>query len=173
MTLVDQLATLAVIGTVAGIAVPGMLHAVENQRLGIEARSVERELQTARLAAVTNNQPIRVRFNCPAAGQYRRVELIGTATTPASDDANARAATRCSTATYPYPAADRNRLTRPNNDGPLNHLNSSFWPDGTAHVSGSTKPWLQIGATPVGITLKRGTTTRVITVNGLGKIQLQ
>jgi Tfp pilus assembly protein FimT len=183
MTLIDQLATLAIIGTVAGIAVPGMLHAVENQRLGIEARNVERELQTARLAAVTNNQPIRVRFNCPAAGQYRRVELIGTVTTPAADDANGRAAARCSTATYPYPAADRNRLTRPNNDGPLSQLNPSvtfqnpqtleFWPDGTAHVSSTTNPWPQIGATPVGITLKRGTTTRVVTVNGLGKIQLQ
>jgi Tfp pilus assembly protein FimT len=179
MTLIDQLATLAIIATVSGIAVPGMVRAVENQRLGIDARNVERELQTARLAAVTNNQPIRVRFNCPAAGQYRRVELIGTVSVPAADDADARAAVRCSTTTYPYPVADRNLLTRPNNDGPLNRLNSAvvfqasqtleFWPNGTVHNLGVGTPMVN----PVTITLKKGTTTRNITVNGLGKVQLQ
>ena len=181
--MVDILATLAVFGTVSAIAVPALSKAYENQRLGIETRNVERELQSARLQAVTANTPIRVRFNCPATGQYRRVELIGTPNNPAADDADAQAATRCSTAKYPYPAPDTDAVTRPNHDGPLMTLNKSvsfktvqtleFWPNGTVHVSGGT-PWPIIGAaTPVTITLQKNSATKSITVNSLGKIQIQ
>jgi hypothetical protein len=111
------------------------------------------------------------------------VELIGTPNNPAADDADAQAATRCSTAKYPYPAPDTDAVTRPNHDGPLMTLNKSvsfktvqtleFWPNGTVHVSGGT-PWPIIGAaTPVTITLQKNSATKSITVNSLGKIQIQ
>src|SRR6266513_1334109 len=88
-SLVDLMATLAIIGTIAAIGVPLVTDAVESQRLGIELRNVEREIQIARLAAVTTNRPIRVRFNCPSAGYYRRVELIGSVDSPSlGDDAD-------------------------------------------------------------------------------------
>lgn len=182
-SLVDMLATIAVIGTVAAIAVPAVTKSFENQRLGIETRNVERELQTARLQAVSSNTPIRVRFNCPATGQYRRVELIGTVNNPAADDSDSAGATRCSTTNYPYPAPDRDPLTRPNHDGPLLALNPAvtfqtaqtieFWPNGTVHIFSTTNPWPMVGTTPVSIILNKNSMTKTITVNSLGKIQIQ
>ena len=182
-SLIDQLATLAIFATISAIAIPAITSSFENQRLGVELRNVERELQSARLSAVSSNRPIRVRFNCPGAGQYRRVEVIGTVNSPAAADADGAATTRCNATTYPYPPADRNPLTRPNNDGPLKQLYTSvafsqvqvleFWPNGTVHVSAVTNPWPPIGNTPVTLKLTKGAVTKSITVNGLGKIRIE
>jgi len=187
ISLIDQLATLAIIATVCGIAVPALKNSVENQRLGIETRNVEREMQLARLSAVSSNRPVRVRFNCPSAKYYRRVELLGSVNSPISgDDADAQAAARCNQANYPYPAPDRDPLTRPSNDGPLQQLNTAvsfgatqtleFWPNGTVHTTTGAvaNSWLPIlGSTGATITLTKGTATKTITVNSLGKIQIQ
>ena len=186
MSLIDQLATLAIVGTVAAIGVPMISNTLEGQRLGIELRGVEREIQLARLAAVTTNRPIRVRFNCPSAGYYRRVELLGSVNNPATGwDADAEGARRCSYSYYPFPAADRDPLTRPNNDGPLLKLDRKvtfastqtleFWPNGTVHVASGAvagQPWPQV-ASSVSLLLSKGSTTKAIVVNSLGKIQFQ
>lgn len=177
-SLLDTIATLAIFATIAAIAIPVVTNSLEGQRLGIETRNVERELQSARLSAVSSNRPIRMRFNCPAAGKYRRVELIGTVNVPHANDADtiAMAATRCG---YPYPAADMNPLTRPNNDGPPMQLTSSvtftavetleFWPDGSVHSPGDLKAL----AEPVTISLAKGSSSKSIQVNSLGKIRIQ
>lgn len=186
-SLIDQLATLAIVATVTGIAVPALVNSVENQRLGIEVRNVERELQLARLAAVTTNRPIRMRFDCPATGYYRRVELIGSVNDPSNgDDSDSQGNRRCSLTNYPFPAADRDPLTRPNYDGPLHKLNQSvafisqqtleFWPNGTVHVATGAvggQTWPQIGAMPLTLTLRKSSTDKTITVNSLGKIRIQ
>lgn len=179
-TLIDTLATLAVFATVSAIALPRLTSSLEGQRLGMETRNVERELQSARLSAVATNRPIRIRFNCPSAGRYRRVEVIGTVNIPHADDAEARAVARCG---YPFPAADTNPLTRPNNDGQTLQLNSTvtftavqtleFWPDGTVHVPAATNPWPRLGATDATITVAKGSSTKSIKVNSLGKIRIQ
>jgi hypothetical protein len=74
-------------------------------------------------------------------------------------------------------------MTRPNNDGGIKTLDRKvvfsqvqtleFWPNGTVHVTSTAKPWPMIGATPVTLKLTKGTSTKSITVNSLGKIQLQ
>jgi len=176
----DTIATLAVFATVSAVAVPLVTNTLEGQRLGMESRNVERELQSTRLTAVATNRPIRIRFNCPSTGMYRRVEVIGTVNVPDADDAEARAVARCG---YPYPAADTNPLTRPNSDGPTQQLYSSvtftavqtleFWPDGTVHVPAATNPWPRLGATDATITVAKGSYTRNIQVNSLGKIRIQ
>ena len=148
-TLIDMIVIVAVFGILAGISVPTFLNLTEGYRLGQTLREVERELQSARLKSVTSNRPFRVRFDCPAAGQYRTVELIGSPSVPAPEDT---AANRCQEATYPTPAADNNPLTRPNHDGPMRRLPTGitfsaantleFRPDGTVHQqSGATLPW--------------------------------
>jgi Tfp pilus assembly protein FimT len=185
-SLIDTMLTVALVGTMAAVAVPSMTSAIDGQRLGIDAQSVQREMQLARLAAVSTNRPIRVRFNCPSVGYYRRVELIGSVNNPnTGDDADNQAARRCNPAYYPFPAADSDPLSRPNSDGPTAQLNSKvsfgstqtleFWPNGTVHVYSSTanQPWPQMGSTPVNILLVKGATTRSITVNSLGKMQIQ
>ena len=179
-TLIDTLATLAVFATVSAIALPRLTSSLEGQRLGIETRNVERELQAARLSAVAANRPIRIRFNCPSAGSYRRVELIGTVNTPDPvKDAETYTA-RCETnGDFPYPAKDQNPLTRPNNDGQTLQLNSTvafttvqtleFWPDGSVHSPGDLKAL----AAPVTIGLVKGSSSKSIQVNSLGKIRIQ
>jgi len=185
--LVDQLATLGIAATVAAIAIPTIVKTVSTQRIGIDLRNVEREMQLARISAIQSNRPIRMRFNCPAAGYYRRVELLGSVNNPITgDDADNQGTRRCSYTYYPYPVADKDPMTRPNNDGPLQQLNSKisfssvqtieFWPNGTVHMmSGaqSGQPLPQVGSTPVNIVLSDGSTTRLISVNSLGKMQFQ
>lgn len=180
-TLIDTMIVVAVFSVVMAAAVPVLMDVTGNMRLDQGAREVERELQTARLKAVTSNRPVRVRLNCPVNGEFRMVELIGTPASPATEDT---ATDRCQESAYPFPAADVNPLTRPNHDGPVRRLHSTvafgaaptleFWPDGSVHMqSGTTLPWPVVPTTGTAVTLTKGTTVRTITVNGLGKIQLQ
>jgi prepilin-type N-terminal cleavage/methylation domain-containing protein len=179
-SLIELLTVCALVGIVSVIGMPLLGQIGGAIELGEAARQVERELQSARIAAVSANQPMRLMFNCPAAGQYRLVELIGTPGVPASADG---VVGRCSSSTYPFPAPDNNPITRPNNDGPLRNLSANvtfttvttieFWPDGTAHTNtGGTNPWPPIAAAGTNIVLTRGSKTRSIVVNGSGKIQL-
>ncbi|MFB3854882.1 MAG: Tfp pilus assembly protein FimT/FimU [Vicinamibacterales bacterium] len=181
-SLVELLIVIAVFGIVVAVGMPMFGAALESSRLSASARDVERELQTARLKAVTAKRPIRVRFNCPRAGEFRMVELIGSTSAPASEDMSTD---RCSPETYPYPSQGTTRLDRPQHDGPLRALTRGtvftsaqtieFRPDGTAHadLSGSN-PWPVIPAsTPVSIIVSRNGATKTITVNGLGKIRIQ
>jgi len=172
----------AIIAIMAGIAVPLLADMSGSIKLGDATRNVERELQAARLKAVSSNQTMRMRFNCPGAGKYRMTELVGTPKVPVAADI---AADRCVLASYPYPGdADRNPLTRPNGDGPLRTLDSSvtftttttieFWPDGSAHTdTGGVNPWPPIAGAGYTITLTRNGKTKSIVVNGVGKIQIQ
>jgi type II secretory pathway pseudopilin PulG len=176
-TLIDMLVTVSLFTVLAAMALPTMTDVTGALTLSSATREVEREMQTARLKAVTSNRPMRVRFNCPNTGEFRMVELIGTPSVP---DAADNATDRCSDTKYPFPAADTNPLTRPNNDGALRRLNSKlafgtvsnleFWPDGTVHLAGLATP---LAGTGTSITVKKGTTIRTITVNGLGKVQIQ
>ena len=175
----------AMIGIVAAMAVPGLLNGVDRLRLGMATRDVQSELQSARLKAVSANTLMRVRFDCPAAGQFRMVERIGApfADTIPADDTDANAAQRCSLTNYPIKRGATGRVTKPNNDGPIRTLQQGvtfsaqqvieFWPDGSVHVSSATNPWPQVAAAGAAITLAKGSTTKTITVTGLGNIQMQ
>jgi type II secretory pathway pseudopilin PulG len=180
-TLIEALLMCGLAAVVAAMAVPSFRNMTESMRLGQGAREVERELQAARLKAVTSNRVLRVRFNCPSAGQYRMVELIGTPSVPATADG---ATNRCSETMYPFPAVDRDLMTLPNLDGPVRRLHSSvsfgavktleFRPGGTVHAdTGAAGAWPELPSTGTAITVTKGVQTRSITVNGLGKIQLQ
>jgi Tfp pilus assembly protein FimT len=164
------------------ITVPNLIASIDAARLGQSTRSVERELQIAKSRAVGKGRAMRVRFNCPAVGMYRITELIGTVSVPVAEDA---ALNRCDPAVYPFPAADNDPVTRPNHDGAVQYLDSSvafdlsqtieFWPDGTAHYAagGAVSPWPMIPVAGIQIQLVRKGVTANISVNGLGKIQLQ
>jgi prepilin-type N-terminal cleavage/methylation domain-containing protein len=179
-SLIELLMVTALVGIVSVIGLPLLGQISGTIELGQAARQVERELQSARMTAVSANQPMRVMFNCPATSQYRMVELIGTPGVPAAADG---VVGRCASDTYPFPAPDNNPITRPNNDGALKLLPSlvtfttattiEFWPDGTAHTNtGGTNPWPPIASPGTYIILTRGTKTKSILVNGIGKIQL-
>lgn len=174
------------------MVVPAFTNMLPNVRVGMSARAVERQLQTARLKAVSSNRAIRVRFNCPAQGQFRMVELIGTPSLPTAADGDGQAATRCSPASFPHPDTATGVFDIPNHDGPVLQLEPNvefvavqtleFRGNGAAHAdAGIGNPWPQIPSNaPIEITLRRADGTdaqkaaslRRIEVNGLGRIRL-
>jgi prepilin-type N-terminal cleavage/methylation domain-containing protein len=170
-TVVEMLMVVSMIAVLAAMALPVMRDVTANIKLNEAARMVEREMQDARLQAVNANRVIRVRMNCPATGFIRSVEVLGTA----ADDA----ANRCTTA-YPFPAPDTDIMTRPNFDGPVRTLPLGatvssvvlqFSPDGTAvSVVAGTPTTI---TTPVAVTITRQSKSKTVTVNNVGKVQLQ
>jgi type II secretory pathway pseudopilin PulG len=179
-SLIELLVVITVTITICAIAVPGVLANLDRLKVAARARDVQIELQAARLKALSANRAMRLHFDCPAAGQYRITELIGT---PAVPDPKDGAPDRCSPTTYPYPPTDTNQLTLPNNDGPVRYLGAGarfsasrtieFWPNGTAHIdTGAGSPWPAI-VNDVTISVMYKNLTRSITVNGVGKIKGQ
>jgi prepilin-type N-terminal cleavage/methylation domain-containing protein len=177
-SLIEVLAVVAVLGIIAAVAAPTITNSLEAMRLGASARELERQLQDARLKAVSTNRRIRVRTNCPATGEYRMVQVLGT-TADASTS-------RCSESSYPFDASNQNPVTKLQ-DGPVKRLYTGvtvtfeqptggggveFWPDGRAVVIDGAGVRSAI-TTPVIVTLTKRSNTKRISVNGLGKIQLQ
>lgn len=169
----ELLLTIAVAATLMAMAVPVLTDVTEGSKFNAAVRMVERELQSARLKAVTNNTVLRVRTNCPSAGYVRTVEVVGNAAVDT-------AANRCATAAYPFPPADAELTTRPNHDGPPRVLPAGttvgdmvlqFAPDGTVSQVVSNVP--QRIDTPVSLTVQRNYKSKSVTINGAGKIQLQ
>lgn len=171
-TVVELLMVVAMIGTLAAMALPIMNDMTASIKLNEASRMVEREMQAARLKAVSANRVIRVWMNCPAVGYIRSVEVLGTAADTAGN--------RCQTAAYPFPPADTDVMTRPNFDGPVRFLPNGasvttkviqFGPDGTAaDVVAGTPTTI---TTPITITISRQSKSKTVTVNNAGKVQLQ
>lgn len=175
LTLIELMVWIALFTILSGMAVPGLFNVADSIRLGNSALAIERQLQTARLKAVSANRPVRVKFNCPSPGTFRMLEVVGTAADTAVD--------RCDAVKYPYPAPDANPVSVPNHDGPVQRLDVNvsfgaiptleFRPDGTVllvDLAGVTSP-LPGGASA--ITVTKNTKVKTITVNNLGKILLQ
>jgi prepilin-type N-terminal cleavage/methylation domain-containing protein len=174
-TLLELLMVVAILGIISAIAIPFGLTMTEEMRLGASLREVEREMQTARLKAVTSNRTLQVRLNCPAAGQYRIVEVM--------NNANDNTANRCSETAYPWRAARDNDPNTPDFDGPVRYLTNQvrftatnvvvfqFAPTGTTFqiVSGNRQA---IAGTGVNLTLAKGSHTGSVNVNGLGRIRI-
>lgn len=171
-SLVELLMVVAMIGTLAALAVPVMGDMNASIKLNEASRMLERELQDARMKAVSSNRVLRVRTNCPAAGNIRRIEVVSAAVDGAAN--------RCTETAYPFPPADTDVMTRPNYDGPIRMLPNGatltnatlqFSPDGTATLVVAGVP--QAIATNATVTVTRKGKTKSVTINAVGKIQLQ
>jgi prepilin-type N-terminal cleavage/methylation domain-containing protein len=172
-TLSELMLTVAVFATIMAMAVPLTGRMLDSVRLNGSARDVERELQTARLKAVSKNRRLRVALNCPSTGQFRIIEFVGSASVD-------NATNRCSGTAYPSPPTDNDPATRPNFDGPIKRLAENvtvttarfeFRPDGTAYEIISNTP--TVIASTSSVVIAMGTKTKTVTVNALGKINLQ
>jgi Tfp pilus assembly protein FimT len=181
-SLIDLMMAVAVGAIVLAVAVPSASRTVNALRLNAATRDLERELQFARLKAVSLNRAMRVRFNCPVAGQYRTVEVMGNATV---DNPLAR----CSLTNYPYPGPLDSDPATPSADGPLrimhptmtvNTLDVQFSPRGTAStvasgtVSAITTPVYLVAmrADNMAIVGNHAGNTGSIEINALGKIKI-
>ena len=171
-TLLETLLVCGLAATIMAIAVPTALGFMRAYALNTTMNTISSEIRGARYAAVSKNRTVRVRFNCPAANQFRIVEVTGT---PAIDnDPN-----RCSEAVYPYP--DPNPAAAPNLDGPIRRL-----PEGaqfgalrdleintTGRVTPLTGcPTCVAGAPPTTIVMSNTYDTRTITVSTGGQVLL-
>jgi len=178
---IDMVVVMAMLGTLAAIAVPAIHNIKDGIVLGEAQRMVRSELQQARLKSVSSNRIIRVRFNCPSPNQFRMVELIGTPSAPTPTD---NAPNRCSDVAFPYPPSDHNPVTRPNEDGPVKRIDTSvsfgatqtieFRPTGTAHsvnADGTSGP--PLAGAGAAITVTKGAAVKAVTVNAVGRVQNQ
>ena len=115
-SVVEVVVVAAVTMITVGLAAPSITGAIETYQFNSDVQSVAATIRSARFTAVASNVRMRVRFNCPATGQMRVVEVTGIA---AIDDAS----DRCDLDSYPYPDADASAV--PDNDGPVLLMSSS------------------------------------------------
>ena len=170
-SLIELVLVVAIVGTLAAVAVPLSGDLIATMKLNEASRLIERELADARLRAVSSNRALRVRTNCPAPGFIRTVEFMNTA--------GDTAANRCLNTAYPFPADD-DLMTLPNYDGPVrtipngatvNTVTYQFQPDGT--VYNVVNNVVTTMATEQTLTISRVNKSRTVRINSAGKIQIQ
>lgn len=80
---------LGMIGVISAISIPYLSGSTSRNSVWTTSEQIGSQIRQARLKAITRNTRFRVRFDCPAAGQYRVLVVTGVAL---QDDA----ADRCS-----------------------------------------------------------------------------
>ena len=165
-TLMELMIVVAISIIVMAAAVPQVIEARRRMELNGAAHDVMSAVQSARLKAVSTGRTMRIRFNCPAANQYRIIEVTGD---PLVDGA----ADRCDEAAYPYP--DLNPGARPNLDGPLQRLRGgvTFTAVVNLDLAPSGRVTAAAMAMPVTLTVSKTNATRNITVSNNGRAVLQ
>ena len=170
-----SLIEVSVVATVAmitvGLAAPSILTAINTYKFNSDVQAVAATIRSARYKAVASNVEMRVRFNCPATGQMRVVEVTGNAGIDSAAD-------RCDLEAYPYP--DQDAANAPNNDGPVLSMGessnfSSNIPSLRIRVTGRVSPLVGCpacadAATPAQLYVEdnRTDTRRLITVAASG-----
>jgi type II secretory pathway pseudopilin PulG len=114
-SLVDVMIVAGLVAVLTAMSAPVISAGMERYALISASQQVANTVRAARLQSVAKNRTLRVRFNCPAAGQYRIVEVVGD---PVIDNA----ANRCDENVYPFPATDTDPATLPNLDGAVQRL---------------------------------------------------
>ena len=164
-TLIDIMFVVSLLGVLMAVTVPGATSASRRYHLAAATRGVGAQVRLARLKAVTANRTIRVRFNCPAAGQFRVVEVVNNA---AIDNA----ADRCSSTTYPYP--DPNPAAQPDLDGPVMVLRGGITFGGVQDldIDPTGRVTALTGAVPATIGVTNSYDTQNVTVSATGRVQV-
>lgn len=165
---------LAAAATLAAIVGPTFSNLISANRARTAARQVERELQSARLKAVTSSRALRVRLNCPAAGQLRVLEVTGLATTD-------NATNRCDPTAFPSPGPNDTLRSTPALDSPVVYLPDGTVVTGTMHfefdprgavyaVDGAGQTSALSG--DVVLNVAREGWTNTVTVNAIGRVKI-
>ena len=172
-SLVELLFVVGVMAVIAATAVPMIAATMRRYALNNAAQQVAAAIRSARYTAVSRNKIMRVRFDCPAADQFRIVEFTGVA---ATDDA----ADRCDEEVYPYPDVDT--VNAPNLDGPVMTLPVGTELDSTTDLQISAQGRLQALAgcpscTTAGnsatITLSNGSESQTVSIGQNGQVAVE
>ncbi|MEO7157131.1 MAG: GspH/FimT family pseudopilin [Vicinamibacterales bacterium] len=147
-TLIEMLVVVALIGVISAIAIPGILESTRRNAVWTASELIGSQVRQARLMAISRNMSFRIRFDCPAVGQFRVLQVTGTA---GIDNAT----NRCSTQ-QPY---DSGVLVMPST------------------VSyGTTPPTLTVNSRgnffpfPTTYTVTNGSSSRTLSVSATGQI---
>ena len=148
-------------GGLAAITVPAMRSRMGSMRSFAAVQDVVGQIRAARVTALSANTSMEVRFNCPSAGEYRVVEVVG----GGDDDPS-----RCST---PYPNTVPGSGS--DKDGPPMKLPSgikfgevqdlSFRPSGDMTSAGHLPARIEISE-------EGGSNPREIVVTAAGNVEL-
>jgi hypothetical protein len=171
----------AMVVTIAAVLVPNSSYLLNTMKARNAARVVERQLQSARNQAVMNSRAMRVRFDCPASGQLRLLEVTGVTATDSARN-------RCDPAAYPYPGPNDALRSTPSMDSPVVYLPAGTTVTCGGCPAGASSPiTLEFGprgtilaidaSTGAAVSPTRGMTIRValggqtneVTVDDLGK----
>lgn len=174
-SLVELMIVAGLIAVLAAMSGPVIQAGMARYALISASQQVASTIRAARFQAVAKNRTLRVRFNCPSAGQYRVVEFIGTAVDTAAN--------RCDSTAYPFPAADTDPATLPNLDGALQLLptGAEFGALSDIEIDTSGRmipltgcPTCVAAAPPATIVVGNGDEDqdRTITVSASGRVQL-
>ncbi|MCX6537354.1 MAG: GspH/FimT family pseudopilin [Acidobacteria bacterium] len=165
-TLLELMLVLGIGAVLIGAAIPAINGARQRLELSGAIHDVAAAVQSARLQALSSGRTMRVRFNCPVAGQYRVVEIVGNATID-------NAANRCDPAAYPYP--DQNANARPDLDGPVRGLRGgvSFSQATNVDIAPTGRITPVTGAAPVSITVVKSDATQTLTLSAAGRVSFQ
>lgn len=150
-SLIELLITVGLVGAISAVAIPTLGTSNSRTRLYTATETIQAQLRTARLAAISRNRPVRLAFNCPVAGAVRLLTVTGTA---GVDDA----ANRCTT-------------NQPN-DGAAVYLPAgvTFAAVPTLEFSGRGIVTAQGAAVPISFTIRHGYDTRTVLVTAIGRI---
>ena len=170
-SLVELMVVVGLISLMAGIAIPEINAGMRRYAVTSASQQIASAVRTARFQAVSQNRSLRVRFNCPAAGQFRIVEVTGTAADTAAN--------RCDAAAYAFP--DTDAATRPNLDGPVQVLPGGvsitsaldLQVDTTGRITPLTGcPSCALGTAPASIVVGNSYGSRTLSVSGSGQVVL-
>lgn len=78
-TLLELLVMVGIIGVVSAISIPYLAGSTSRNAVWTTSEQIGSQVRQARLKAITRNTRFRVRFDCPAVGQYRVLVVTGVA----------------------------------------------------------------------------------------------
>ena len=88
-TLFELLVVMALIAILSAVSIPVLMEGTARNSVWTTSEQIGSQIRQARLKAISRNRSFRVRFDCPAVGQYRVLVVTGD---PTVDNA----ADRCS-----------------------------------------------------------------------------
>lgn len=149
-SMIELIIVLGMIGTLAAMALPVMFDSNNRNAVWTASEAIGSQVRQARLKAITKNTSYQVRFNCPAARQYR-VLIV---------DGNINDADRCTQ----YKTDDTGIYTSP--------ANVSFGNPPTLQVNGRGQySVVGVGALPLTVTVQHTNGhARTFTVSITGQI---
>jgi Tfp pilus assembly protein FimT len=114
-TMIEVVVVSAVAMITIGLAAPALTGAMQHYQFNTDVQQLATTIRNARFKAVSTNNTIRVRLNCPSQGQMRVVQLTNNAGIDNATD-------RCDLSAYPYPGTTPTTL----NDGPVLLMGTSI-----------------------------------------------